>query len=157
MDGWLVVFSFSNHILAKITRLFLPISPRVSLHIVKVNISTRIACVASDSIGVKHTIMNSNILHCYISHGHSRLGLAHSFTKRIKHATRTISIRFFHLLRTNINTPPDWSVHCEVLKVQIFNYACTLMSGIGFHINAFYWSYHPPIFGCDISNAISTS
>lgn len=151
-----IISSLSNHILAKIPCLFLPNFPTIGLYIVKIDISTRITSIASNCIGIEETVMYSNIFYCYIPHSHSRFSLANSFTKGIEHTTRTISIWFFHLLRTYIDTPPNRSVHSKIFKVKIFNYACPLMTWIRLDINAFDWPYHPPISSCNISNTIST-
>ena len=112
-----IISSFSHHILTQISSLLLSHSPLIGLHIVKIYIFARVRHVASDRIGKKHAIVYSNVLYCNVADRHSWLSLADSLTKRVKHAPGTVSVGFFHLLRTDVNRPPNRFVHCEVLEI----------------------------------------
>ena len=109
-----IISPFPKDILTHISSLFLTHQPFISLYIVKVNISTRISHIASDSVREKQTVMHFDIFNCYISHCNSRLSLTYTFSKWIEHAAWTISIWFFHLLRTDIDSPPNRLIHCKI-------------------------------------------
>ena len=59
--------------------------------------------------------MNPYVFQCNVVEGDSWLGGAGTFSvKRIKHASRSVSVGLLHLLRTDVDGPPDWPVHGEI-------------------------------------------
>ena len=146
-----------KYILAHITRLLLPYQPLISSNIVKINIPARISHITSDGVGKEQTVMDSDVLYCYISHGYSGLCLTYSFTEGIEHATWPITVWLLHLLGADVDTPPNWSVHCEISEYEVLDDASALVSWVGFHIYTFDGSDHPPVKGIHISNAIPAS
>ena len=101
--------------------------------------------------------MNAYVLKRNVAESNSWLSFANSLAKRIKHAAWAITIRLLHLLRTDIDAPPNGSVHCEIFEVKILKDSCSLVSRIRLHINAFNRSYHAPVPSCNVPNAISPS
>lgn len=102
--------------------------------------------------------MNFNILEGNVSKSYSWLsGACTFFIKRIKHASRPVSIRLFHLLWTNIYCPPERSIHCKISIVYILNQSISLISGIRFNINAFNGPCYIYIPKSNIPNTIASS
>lgn len=65
--------------------------------------------------------MNMNMLKGNIIDSNKGLGSALSFgIIRIQHTARPITIGLFHLLWSDINCPPDGSIHGEVLVQDVF-------------------------------------
>lgn len=88
----------------------------------------------------------------------SRLSLACTFLiKWVQHTSRSISIRLPHLLRSNVNGPPNWSVHCKVFVINICNVSVSLITRICFNINTFQGSFLNYISKCNISNTTTTN
>ena len=114
--------------------------PFIHLHIDKVNLSAWICHVASNRDRVKETLMNLDINERDISQSHFWLSLASPFPiKWIQHTSRSISIRLFHLLRPDINSPPNWSIHSEIPVIDVSDIAISLylISRISLDINSF--------------------
>ena len=89
---------------------------------------------------------------------HSDSGLSSTcatFIERIEHAARSITIRFFHLLGTNIDSPPNRPIHCEIRVVNILDESCAFISWISFNIDSFERSHHSYISKCDILDTIT--
>lgn len=156
MNDRFVVSAYSSSILANITIFFLTNSPSISPHIDEIDIPTRVSHIASQSHRVKKTLMDFYIFQCYISQSNSRLcGTCAMFIEWIQHATRPISIRLFHLLRSNIDSPPNRSIHGKVLIVDILNKPSALIPRIGLNIDSFEWPYHPNIFEGNIPDTVT--
>jgi len=130
--------SLTQSILTNIACLLLPMLPSVGLHIVKVNIFARIGSIAPDCVRIEKAFVYLNVLQSDVPQGDSGLGLAGSLLiERIKHATRTISIRLLHLLGTDVDCPPNWAVHCEVAVVNVLDQSCPFISWICFDVDSF--------------------
>ncbi len=132
--------------------------PSVSLHTVKVDISARVCDIASDSVWIEEAFVNFDVLKGNVLQGDSGLSLASSFfIERVKHASGTVSIGFFHLLRSNVDSPPDRSIHCEVGVVNVLNQTCTNISRVGFDIDPFKRPNHSHIPKGDIFYTVTVS
>ena len=103
-----------KNILAHISRFLLPYQPLISPNVVKINISARVGHIASNGVGEEQTVVDSDVLYCYVSHGYSGLCLAYSFAEGVEHATWPVAVWLLHLLGAYVDAPPNWSVHCEV-------------------------------------------
>jgi hypothetical protein len=117
VDWWDVVPAFPHSVLADISILFLSYSPFVRVYVVEIDIFAWVSDIAANGVWVEQAVVYLYIFDCDIAHSDSGFCLANSFSKGIKHASWSISIRLFHLLGTDIDAPPNWSIHCEVFKV----------------------------------------
>lgn len=148
--------SFSQSVLAYITILWLTMLPIVRHNIIEINLRAWIGYITTNCVRIKERLVDLNVLESDISNCNSWLSSTCTFfIKRIKHTARTITIRFFHLLRTYINCPPNWPIHCEILIVNVLNFASSLISRISFDINALDWPNHPNISEGYILDAIT--
>lgn len=93
----------------------------------------------------------------YIFQSDSRLSFTCTFfIKWVQHTSRSISIWLFHLLRSDINCPPNGSVHSKVFVIDICNVSISLITRICFNIYTFQWSFLNYISKCNIPNATAT-
>lgn len=101
--------------------------------------------------------MNFDIIEGDIFESDSWLGGTSSFfIERVKHASWSVPVGLFHLLGTDIDCPPDWSVHCEVGVVDILNQACALIAGVGFYIYAFEGTDHLDVAESNVTDTVAT-
>ena len=156
MQGRVIVSSFACDVLADIAFFVLANLPFISLNVIEVDLGARVAHIASDCVRVKQTFVDSDILEGYVSHGHSRLSRASALLiKRIKQASRSVSVRLFHLLRANVYCPPNRAIHRKVLIENVFNQASSWVARVWLHINALERPNHSHIPKGDISHAIA--
>jgi hypothetical protein len=152
-----IVPALPPRILAQIASLFLPNPPPISLNIIEIDIPAGVGSVAAYGVGVEETIMHTYIFNSDIPHSHSRLCLAHTFAKGIVHASGSVTVRLLHLLRSDVDAPPNGSVHGEVFEVQIFYDTGTLMTWVRFDVNAFDRPNHAPVAGSYVAYTVSAS
>jgi hypothetical protein len=146
---------FTDDIFTEISGLFLPHEPAISPHVVEVYIFAGIGDVAADGVGEEETVVHAYVLHCDVAHGHSGFRFTDSLAEGVEHATGTVAVGFLHLLRTDVDAPPDGPVHCEVLEVEVFDYAGALVAGVGLHVDALDGPDHVPVAGRDVADAVA--
>lgn len=131
--------------------------PLVSSHIVKEEVSAGICFVAPDNHWEEKAIIDHYVLQCDVPHSNSRLSCALTFTiKRVKHTSRPVSVWLFHLLRTNINSPPMWCLHSNIFVPNVLNDSITLISRVGLYVYPLPRPVHLHILECHISNTVRT-
>ena len=129
----------------------------ISANFNKIDILARIGNIASNCDWVEQTLMDFHILQSDISQSHSGLGCAGTFfVERVKHAAWAISIWLLHLLRANIDCPPDRPIHCEVYIVYVLHKPIAIIARVCFHVNTFEWPDHSHVPKCNISYAVAT-
>ena len=130
-------FLISSCIFAYIASLFLSESPVISIYIPKIYLLARVAYVASDYDGKEDTVMDWHIIKSYVADVNEWLGLAVAlWIKRIKHTARPASSRLLLLLRSQIDSPPDWSPHDDIFVVDVFDLAWPLIAWVCFQIDS---------------------
>lgn len=101
--------------------------------------------------------MNLDVNQRNVSQSDSRLSLASTFSiKRVQHASRSVSVWFFHLLWTDVNCPPNGSVHSEIPIIDISDIAISFIARIGLYVDTFKWSFLNNISKGDVSHATAT-
>lgn len=116
----------------------LPDVPFISPYVNEVDMLAWVRYVAPYCDRVEQAVFNVDILKRNVTEGDSWLSCAGALlVERIEHAAGTISIWLLHLLRPNIDSPPEGSDHGEVIIVDVFNQTSPLVSGIRFNIDPF--------------------
>ena len=97
------------------------------MHVLKRDVLTRISLVAADDSGRQRPTGGINILQGYVAQIDQRLCLAR--LQRICHASRTFAIWLLLLLRADVDTPPDRSmhVHIRIRNVDDLARACSAL------------------------------
>ncbi len=137
--------------------LFLSDLPAVSLHVVEVDLPAGVTHIAPDGVGIQEALMYLNVLKGDIPHSHSRLGRTGALlVEGVQHAPRAVPVRLLHLLRTNVNSPPDRPVHRKITVVNILNEPSPLVPRVSLDVDALKWPDHPDIAESDIPDAVTT-
>ena len=76
--------------------------------------------------------------------------------KRIKHTARAISIWLFHLLRPDVNSPPNRAIHCDILVEDVLNEPSARIPWVCFYIDGFERADEFDISESDIADTIAT-
>ena len=110
------VHSATYNVLADISLILFIYCPALGLHVLKDNVLAWVCLVASEDEREEKTVSYSNVLQLYISNIDSRLSLAGLFgIIRIEHASWSSFIRLLLLLGAQIDSPPNWLMHRDIL------------------------------------------
>ena len=73
----------------------------------------------------------------------------------IEHAARAISIWFLHLLRSDVNSPPQRPIHCDILIEDVGDQPSPRISWVGLYIDCLQRLDKVHISECDILDTIA--
>lgn len=130
--------------------------PLIRNHIVKVDLSAWVGDIASYGVRIKETLMDLDVIKCDVFEGYPWLGLTCAFfIEGVEHASWAIAIWFLHLLRADVDGPPNGSIHCEVLIVDVLDQTSPFVSRVGLHVDALQWSDHSYVSEGDVFDAVT--
>lgn len=132
--------------------------PGISNDVVEVDIGAGIGNIAADGVGVEEALMDADIFEGDVAHGDSWLrGASTLLVERVEHAAWAVPVRLLHLLRTDIDGPPDWPVHREVLVEDVLDKATPLISRIRFHVDTLKWANHTHIAEGNVADTVAVT
>ena len=157
MNLWRIVRAFSCYKLTDKTFIFLTDFPKICFDVNQVDLSARIRNVAPQSDWIQETFMDGNIFKGNVSQGDQRLcGTCPSRIKGIYHASRSRSSWLPHLLWTEINGPPDWSIHRNVFVIDIWDVSPSVDSWVRLDVDSLERTFHLNISESNIPDAASS-
>jgi len=109
--------------------------PSVHVNISKVDVFTWVSFVASDYSWCKNSTTRNDVLEGDVFDVDEGFGLA--VTEWVGHAAWTLATWFLHLLRTNVNIPPNWEVDGDVVVHDVSDLSCTFRAWICLDIEGF--------------------
>lgn len=132
--------------------------PLIRDHFVEVDFRARVGDIASDCVRVEEALVDLDVFKRYVLESHPWLCRAGAlFVEGIQHASGPVSVGFLHLLRADVDGPPNGSVHREVLVVNVLDEPSSLISRIGLHVNSLQRPDHPHVSEGDIPDAVAVA
>lgn len=124
--------------------------PALNLDVLKIDACARVGLVAADDARRQDTASRVQTPQSDVTDVNG--GLSVAATKRISHAAGATTIRLLHLLRTDINVPPDGEMDIDVLIQNVGNLAGA-SSWVSLHVNRLHGVLELDLLEVDVTDA----